>query len=354
MIDTKKTLTSYSLDDAKALMQELGQPAFRAEQLFSWIHKGATVDEMTNLPKDLREKLKLIPFGGVEIITRLTSKKDGTVKYLYKLEDGNIIEGVLMQYSYGRTICISTQVGCNMGCAFCASTLEGCVRNLTPGEMLYEILSVERELQKEDKQDRAITNVVLMGSGEPLDNYDNTIAFLKLVSHSKGINISPRNISLSTCGIPSKIIRLIEEAPHVTLSISLHAPFNNMRSELMPINRVYPLNDVLEAAKLYAEKTGRRVIFEYALISGVNDTKECATQLSRITRGINCHVNLIPLNTVKERNLIGATRKKANEFLVMLKNLGVSATIRREMGSDIEGACGQLRRRVIKEGEFLD
>lgn len=259
-----------------------------------------------------------------------------------------------MQYSYGRTICISTQVGCNMGCAFCASTLEGCVRNLTPGEMLYEILSVERELQKEDKQDRAITNVVLMGSGEPLDNYDNTIAFLKLVSHPKGINISPRNISLSTCGIPSKIIRLIEEAPHVTLSISLHAPFNNMRSELMPINRVYPLNDVLEAAKLYAEKTGRRVIFEYALISGVNDTKECATQLSRITRGINCHVNLIPLNTVKERNLIGATRKKANEFLVMLKNLGVSATIRREMGSDIEGACGQLRRRVIKEGEFLD
>lgn len=354
MIDTKKTLTSYSLDDAKALMQELGQPAFRAEQLFSWIHKGATVDEMTNLPKDLREKLKLIPFGGVEIITRLTSKKDGTVKYLYKLEDGNIIEGVLMQYSYGRTICISTQVGCNMGCAFCASTLEGCVRNLTPGEMLYEILSVERELQKEDKQDRAITNVVLMGSGEPLDNYDNTIAFLKLVSHPKGINISPRNISLSTCGIPSKIIRLIEEAPHVTLSISLHAPFNNMRSELMPINRVYPLNDVLEAAKLYAEKTGRRVIFEYALISGVNDTKECATQLSRITRGINCHVNLIPLNTVKERNLIGVTRKKANEFLVMLKNLGVSATIRREMGSDIEGACGQLRRRVIKEGEFLD
>jgi 23S rRNA (adenine2503-C2)-methyltransferase len=354
MIDTKKTLTSYSLDDAKALMQELGQPAFRAEQLFSWIQKGATVDEMTNLPKDLREKLKLIPFGGVEIITRLTSKKDGTVKYLYKLEDGNIIEGVLMQYSYGRTICISTQVGCNMGCAFCASTLEGCVRNLTPGEMLYEILSVERELQKEDKQDRAITNVVLMGSGEPLDNYDNTIAFLKLVSHPKGINISPRNISLSTCGIPSKIIRLIEEAPHVTLSISLHAPFNNMRSELMPINRVYPLNDVLEAAKLYAEKTGRRVIFEYALISGVNDTKECATQLSRITRGINCHVNLIPLNTVKERNLIGATRKKANEFLVMLKNLGVSATIRREMGSDIEGACGQLRRRVIKEGEFLD
>ena len=349
-----KTLTSYSIEDAKPLMQTLSQPAFRGEQLFSWLHKGATVDEMTNLSKELREKLKEVPFGGVEIAKRLVSQKDGTIKYLFKLEDGNIVEVVLMHYNYGNTICISTQVGCNMGCAFCASTLEGCVRNLTAGEMLYEILAVERETPKSENAARAITNVVMMGSGEPLDNYENTITFLKLVSHPKGINISPRNISLSTCGIPSKIIRLIEEAPHVTLSISLHAPFDGLRSELMPINRVYPIADVLSAAKQYADKTGRRIIFEYALIEGVNDTKECAIQLSKVVRGINCHVNLIPLNSVKERNLIGTTRKNAQQFLGFLEDLGVSATIRREMGSDIEGACGQLRRRVIKEGEFTD
>ncbi len=326
-----------------------GVPKFRIAQVTEWLHKGVRPQEMTNLPKDLRAKLDTIPFGGATIYDKRVSAKDGTVKYLFALEDGNLVEGVLMRYSYGNTVCLSTQVGCNMGCRFCASTLEGCVRSLRPGEMLSFLAEIERDEPPADGKPRTVTNIVLMGSGEPLDNYDNVVTFLRRVTSEQGPNISARNISLSTCGIVPKIYRLIEDAPHVTLSISLHAHSNEVRSELMPINRVYPIEQVLEAAKAYADRTGRRVVFEYALIGGRNDSEADAEALAARLRGLMCHVNLIPLNPVKERGLDGVTRTYAHQFRDWLEARHISATVRREMGADIEGACGQLRRRVLNE-----
>ena len=344
------TLNSYTIEELKELFSEWGEPAYRAKQVFEWIQRGKSIEEMTNLPKSLRERLCELPFGDVSIVKRLVSPKDGTVKYLFKLYDGNLIEGVLMKYKYGNTLCISTQVGCNMGCAFCASTLSGCVRNLQAGEMLYEVLAVEADAEKEDGKKRCVTNIVLMGSGEPLDNYDNTVRFLHTVSAPNGINISQRNISVSTCGLVDKIKCLPDDGIHVTLSVSLHAPNDDIRSSIMPVNRAYPMRELLNAAKWYADTTGRRVIFEYALIKGVNDAPDHALELSKRLRGINCHVNLIPLNTVKERSLTGVSHAEAHKFCKMLEDLNISATVRREMGADIEGACGQLRRRVISEG----
>lgn len=326
-----------------------GVPKFRIGQVAEWLHKGVRPQEMTNLPKDLRAKLDTIPFGGARIYDKRVSAKDDTVKYLFALEDGNLVEGVLMRYSYGNTVCLSTQVGCNMGCRFCASTLEGCVRSLRPGEMLSFLAEIERDEPPADGKPRTVTNIVLMGSGEPLDNYDNVVTFLRRVTSEQGPNISARNISLSTCGIVPKIYRLIEDAPHVTLSISLHAHSNEVRSELMPINRVYPIEQVLEAAKAYADRTGRRVVFEYALIGGRNDSEADADALAARLRGLMCHVNLIPLNPVKERGLDGVTRTYAHQFRDWLEARHISATVRREMGADIEGACGQLRRRVLNE-----
>ncbi len=326
-----------------------GVPKFRIAQVTEWLHKGVRPQEMTNLPKDLRAKLDTIPFGGATIYDKRVSAKDGTVKYLFALEDGNLVEGVLMRYSYGNTVCLSTQVGCNMGCRFCASTLEGCVRSLRPGEMLSFLAEIERDEPPADGKPRTVTNIVLMGSGEPLDNYDNVVTFLRRVTSEQGPNISARNISLSTCGIVPKIYRLIEDAPHITLSISLHAHSNEVRSELMPINRVYPIEQVLEAAKAYADRTGRRVVFEYALIGGRNDSEADAEALAARLRGLMCHVNLIPLNPVKERGLDGVTRTYAHQFRDWLEARHISATVRREMGADIEGACGQLRRRVLNE-----
>ena len=326
-----------------------GVPKFRIAQVTEWLHKGVRPQEMTNLPKDLRAKLDTIPFGGATIYDKRVSAKDGTVKYLFALEDGNLVEGVLMRYSYGNTVCLSTQVGCNMGCRFCASTLEGCVRSLRPGEMLSFLAEIERDEPPADGKPRTVTNIVLMGSGEPLDNYDNVVTFLRRVTSEQGPNISARNISLSTCGIVPKIYRLIEDAPHVTLSISLHAHSNEVRSELMPINRVYPIEQVLEAAKAYADRTGRRVVFEYALIGGRNDSEADAEALAARLRGLMCHVNLIQLNPVKERGLDGVTRTYAHQFRDWLEARHISATVRREMGADIEGACGQLRRRVLNE-----
>lgn len=348
-------LNSYTYKELEELFSSWGEPKYRARQVFEWISRGANPRDMTNIPKSLREKLDTLPFGTVETVKRLVSQKDGTVKYLFKLHDGNLIEGVLMKYKYGNTLCISTQVGCNMGCAFCASTLEGCARNLEAGEMLFEVLAVENEKEKDEKADgqRRVTNIVLMGSGEPLDNYDNVVRFLKLVSEQGGICISQRNISLSTCGLVDKIKRLPNDGIHVTLSVSLHAPNNEIRSKLMPVNRAYPIETVLNAAKEYADKTGRRVIFEYSLIKGVNDGKEHAIELSKRLRGMNCHVNIIPLNSVKERNLTGTTRREAQDFCKMLGKMNISATVRREMGADIDGACGQLRRRVINEGGLV-
>ena len=346
----KLSLNSYTLPELKELFSEWGEPAYRAKQVYEWLLKGKMPDEMTNISKPLRARLNELTYTGVDIERRLVSPKDGTVKYLFRLHDGNLREGVLMKYKYGNTLCISTQVGCNMGCAFCASTLSGCVRNLQAGEMLSEVLAVEKDTQKDDGKHRAVTNIVLMGSGEPLDNYDHTVRFLKLVSAAEGINISQRNISVSTCGLADKIRTLPDDGVHVTLSVSLHAPNDEIRSSLMPVNRAYPMHEVLSAAKEYSEKTGRRVVFEYALIRGVNDSAENALELSHRLRNMNCHVNLIPLNTVKERNLCGVSREDAHRFCRRLEELNISATVRREMGSDIEGACGQLRRRVMNEG----
>ena len=326
-----------------------GVPKFRIKQVRDWLLKGVRPSEMTNLPVSLREQMSEIPFGGAVIYDKRISAKDGTVKYLFELGDGNLVEGVLMRYSYGNTVCLSTQVGCNMGCKFCASTLEGCVRSLRHGEMLSFLTEIEKDEPPSDGKKRAVTNIVLMGSGEPLDNYENVVTFLRRVTADDGPNISSRNISLSTCGIVPKIAKLIEDAPHVTLSISLHAHSNEVRSMLMPINKVYPIEQVLPAAKNYADKTGRRVVFEYALIGDVNDAEEDAKALSERLHGIMCHVNLIPLNPVKERGLKGVTRQHAYIFCKWLNDRHISATVRREMGTDIDGACGQLRRRVLNE-----
>lgn len=341
-------LMSMDIASLERLMEEFHEPRFRAKQIFSWLARGQRPEGMTNLPNALRAKLAQLPFGGAKRYEKFVSAKDGTVKYLFELEDGNLVEGVLMRYHYGNTLCISTQVGCKMGCAFCASTLNGCVRNLEPGEMLAFIACAEEDDPPQAGYERSVTNVVLMGSGEPLDNYDNTLAFLRLASAPEGMNISPRNISLSTCGLADKMERLADEAPHVTLSVSLHAPNDDIRNDLMPVNRVYGIDKVLAAAKNYADKTGRRVIFEYALVDGKNADERCAAQLAGKLRGINCHVNLIPLNPVEERRLSGVSRDQARRFAAWLEERGVSATVRREMGTDIQGACGQLRRRVLE------
>ena len=337
-----------------AALKELGEPAFRAKQVYSWLVKGVDFDEMANIPKALREKLRAArPLGGVKVLERLVSKIDGTVKYLFLLEDRNIVEGVLMRYHYGNTLCISTQVGCRMGCTFCASTLNGLVRNLTPGEMLSCVAVVNREQlqqqRKGDTDERGVTNIVLMGSGEPLDNYDNVIEFLRLVNLKDGLNISHRNISLSTCGLVDKIYDLVETGLNVTLCISLHAPNDEMRRSIMPIAKKYSIDQIIEAVRAYVEKTGRRAIFEYSLIEGVNDTMACAKELCARLRGLLCHVNLIPLNSVKERNLNGTSAQNARRFMEALNSMNTSATIRRELGSDIDGACGQLRRRYLEE-----
>lgn len=341
-------LNSLTQDELAALLSELGEPKFRAKQLFQWLQKGASLDEMTNIPKKLREALSVYPIGTAHIFKKRVSPKDGTIKYLFELGDGNMIEGVLMHYSYGSTLCLSTQVGCRMGCMFCASTLNGCIRNLTPGEMIAQINAAEKDCPKEEGANRRVTNIVLMGSGEPLDNYANVVKFLKLATSEDGINMSSRNISVSTCGLVDKIYSFIDDAPHVTLSLSLHAPNDSIRDTIMPVNKRYKVDEVLRAAKAYAVRTGRRVIFEYALIKGVNDGIEHAEELSRRLKYINCHVNLIPLNRVKERGLDGTTREKAYEFAKWLEERRISATVRREMGTDIDGACGQLRRNVLE------
>lgn len=341
-------LTEMTLDEVAKLLSDLGEPRYRAKQVYAWLVRGVLPAEMTNLPKALREKLAALPYGAVSIFQKRLSERDGTAKFLFSLEDENLIEGVLMRYHYGNTVCLSTQVGCRMGCAFCASTLKGKVRDLHAGEMLGQIAAIEKDEPREDGH-RAVTNLVLMGSGEPLDNFENVVRFLYLVSSPDGMNISPRNISVSTCGIVPKIYEFMEKAPHVTLSVSLHAHDDETRSRIMPINRAYPIAELLKAARAYADGTGRRVVFEYALISGVNAAEQDAVALAKRLRGMRCHVNLIPLNPVPERNLSGATRQQAQQFAAWLEREHISATVRREMGTDIEGACGQLRRRVSNE-----
>lgn len=342
-------LTDFKKNDIINLISENHFPAYRATQVWQWLKKGALPSEMLNIPVDLRKCLDSIPYGGVKIERELISAKDGTKKYLFELEDWNLVEGVLMRYKYGNTMCLSTQVGCRMGCRFCASTLEGCVRNIRPGEMLGFIRKIENSEDVVAPQKRVVTNLVLMGSGEPLDNFDNVVTFLNRVTDIDDGGISARNISLSTCGLVPKMYELPKVAPHVTLSVSLHAHNDSMRREIMPIANRYSIKDVVDAAKNYAETTGRRVVFEYALVKGFNDSRSDAKALSSLLKGFSCHVNLIPLNTVSERNLEGCSREHANIFEKWLSELHVSATVRREMGADIEGACGQLRRSVISE-----
>lgn len=339
-------LTGMNPAQLTAWCKEQGLPGFRGKQIFKWIHQGADFDSMTNLPKDLRARLQETAVAQpVEIIDMRQSQLDDTVKFLFGLKDGNCVEGVLMHYHHGYTLCISTQVGCRMGCTFCASTLDGCLRSLTPGEMLGEILCANRFLAGKDR----VHNVVLMGSGEPLDNYDNVMTFLRLLREPDGVSIGLRNVSLSTCGIVPRMYDLAEESLPVTLSVSLHAPNDEIRRQTMPIAKVYPMDDLLDACRNYIEKTGRRVIFEYALVGGVNCEEKHAVELASRLRGMQCHVNLIPLNAVEERHLQGVNERTVSDFLKALERLHISATRRREMGDDIEGACGQLRRKTIME-----
>ena len=329
-----------------------GLPAFRAKQIFAWIHRGVGFDGMTDLPAALREKLKAEAVAQ-PVTVRLTrvSALDGTVKYLFALEDGNCVEGVLMRYHHGCTLCISTQVGCRMGCAFCASTLQGCVRNLSAGEMLGEILCANRWLAENGESGTKVHNVVLMGSGEPLDNYDEVVRFLRLLREPEGVNLSLRGVSLSTCGLVDRMRAFAGEGLPVTLSVSLHAPNDEIRRRLMPVANRWPIGEVLDAARLYVERTGRRVIFEYALVDGVNAAPAQAVELAARLRGFQCHVNLIPLNDVPERGLKGVSEAQVRRFLDTLTAHRISATRRREMGDDIEGACGQLRRRSLENGQ---
>ncbi len=350
----KTELTGMTLEEMTAWAKRQGLPAFRGKQIFQGIHRGADFGGMSNLPAALREKLAAEAIAQPAAIqTRRVSALDGTVKYLFSLPDGNCVEGVLMKYRYGWSLCISTQVGCRMGCRFCASTLDGCVRNLTAGEMLGEVLAANRDLAEQEageatrEEPPRVSHVVLMGSGEPLDNYDQVTRFLRLLREPEGIRLSLRNVSLSTCGLVPEMKRLAEEDLPVTLCVSLHAPNDEIRRQLMPIANRYSIAEILDACRFYLRKTGRRVIFEYALTEGINSGEEQARELAGRLRGMQCHVNLIPLNAVRERNLKGVTEETVSRFLRTLEAEHISATRRREMGDDIEGACGQLRRSAM-------
>lgn len=340
-------LADLCFEEIQQLVKEFSQPSFRAKQLYDLVCSGKELNEATNLPKSLVKDLeeKGYTAQGVSIEQVFRSNIDGTEKFLYRLRDGNIIEGVLMKYKYGNTLCVSTQVGCAMGCKFCASTLGGLVRNLSAGEILSQVSVVNAYASTEEK--RGVTNIVLMGSGEPLDNYDNVTKFLSLVADEKGLNISKRNVSLSTCGLCDNIRKLADDGFSPVLTISLHAPDDALRKTIMPIANRYSIAQLMSAVSYYFEKTGRRIIFEYSMINGVNDSEECAQKLSALLKGLSCHVNLIRLNYVKERGLKSADDRAIDKFCKILDNHNVSHTIRRSMGSDIEGACGQLRRKYI-------
>lgn len=345
----KETLLSYDKQELDGAVASLGEKAFRSGQIFRALRMGLFFDEMTELSKPLRAALK-DKFGDfpVKIVKTLVSK-DGTHKFLFALADGNLIEGVLMKYKYGNTLCVSTQVGCRMNCAFCASGIDGLIRNLQAGEILGEVAAVNRFLGGGLGDDRRVTNVVLMGSGEPLDNYDNTVKFIRLLSEEGGLNLSPRNVSLSTCGIVPKMRLLAQEGLPINLTVSLHSPFDDERAKIMPVAKTYSIAEILQACAFYFSKTHRRFIFEYVLIRGENDTLRHANALTGLLKGKPCHVNLIRLNEVREKGLKGCSVNGANEFMTVLKEGGISVTLRRKMGEDIEGACGQLRRRYMDE-----
>lgn len=338
----KTDIKSLSFDELVALVNALDLPKYRAGQLFSWLHKFGVTDfsQMANIPKSIRSVLaERYYISGCSIEEKYVSRIDSTVKYLFRLHDGEYIESVIMKYKYGYTICVSSQVGCKMGCRFCASTLSGFKRNLTAGEIEGQIHAAQADLNIR------ISHIVLMGIGEPLDNFDNVIRFIENVNNDNGLNISARNITLSTCGIVPKIKTLMQLNLQITLTISLHAPNDEIRSRTMPVNEKYGVHELIAVCREYALRTSRRVSFEYTLIKDVNDSRECAEELSELIKGMLCHVNLIPVNNVDERNNIRSTDESVNNFLQILQKNGINATIRRTLGSDINASCGQLRRK---------
>ena len=342
MSENIKSMTLLEVTDA---LKALGQPAFRGKQVYTWLHRGVRgYEEMTNLPRALREQLaERYPILPPVVVRKQESQKDGTIKYLWKLSDGNCVETVLMRYHYGNTVCISTEVGCRMGCAFCASTLGGLVRKLEPFEMLDQVLFTQVD------SGLPVSHIVLMGIGEPLDNFDHVMRFLELVNSPEGMNISMRHISLSTCGLVPKIRELAQRKLQLTLSVSLHAPNDRVRDTIMPVNRAYPTDELLEACRQYYEATSRRISFEYAMIDGVNDSEEDAKELLRRLKGLPAHFNLIPLNHVEESPLKPSSRNAVARFQKTLEAGGITATVRRTLGGDIDASCGQLRRKYTKE-----
>ena len=341
----KKDIRSLSLAELKQEMESIGEKAFRAKQIYEWLHVklADSFEEMTNLSKALKEKLEAeYEIPTVQMLERQVSKMDGTNKFLFELQDGHVVESVLMKYKHGNSVCISSQVGCRMGCRFCASTLDGLARNLRPSEMLGQIYQIQKI------SGERVSNIVVMGTGEPMDNYDNFVKFVRMLSDENGLNISQRNITVSTCGIVPNMKRLAEEKLQITLALSLHGSTQEKRKTLMPIANKYQLEEVLEACDYYFEQTGRRITFEYSLVHGVNDKEEDARELISILKPRNCHLNLIPVNPIKERNFEKPSKKAAENFKNSLERSGINVTIRREMGSDIDGACGQLRRRYVE------
>ncbi|MBO4762540.1 MAG: 23S rRNA (adenine(2503)-C(2))-methyltransferase RlmN [Lachnospiraceae bacterium] len=341
----KRNIAAMTLEELTELIKGYGEPAYRAKQIFERIHGGnaLSLDEITNIPKALREKLTGdgIDIFPVKILERLESKLDGTRKYIIGLHDGNVIESVLMEYKHGFSICISSQVGCRMGCSFCASTVDGRIRDLDAGEMLGQIYAIQK------REGIRIHSLVIMGSGEPMDNFDNVVRFLTLISDPLGLNLSGRNITVSTCGLVEKMRELADMKFTLTLAVSLHSPTDELRQTFMPVARKYSIAQIMDAADYYFEQTGRRVTFEYSLIKGVNDTPECAQELSKLLAGKNTHVNLIPVNPIKERKWERSSDNNVSAFKLMLEKNRINVTIRRGMGADIDAACGQLRRRYL-------
>lgn len=337
---------SMYIDELTEWVKKQGEPQFRAKQLYEWMHKkyAGSTDDMTNIPKKLREKIDNDGFVSIVEETRQTSKSDGTIKFLLRLGDGQMIESVFMKYNYGNSICISSQAGCRMGCRFCASTIGGLVRNLTASEMLEQVYAAMRITGER------ISNIVVMGTGEPLDNYDNLIRFIKIISDEAGYNISQRNITVSSCGIVPRIYDLADENLTITFALSLHAPTDIERKELMPIASRYSLAETIDACKAYFDKTGRRITFEYSLVKGKNDSIEHAEKLAGLLHGINCHVNLIPINPVRERDFEQSDNDSVQKFKLALEKKSINGTIRKSMGSDIDAACGQLRRKYAESG----
>ena len=339
-------IKSLSLEELKSVIADMGEKPFRAKQMYEWMHVKCvpSFDDMTNLSAAFRQRCKEeFKYTSLKAIREQTSKEDGTKKFLFELEDGNFVESVWMQYHHGNSVCISSQVGCRMGCTFCASTLDGLLRNLTPSEMLDQIYRITAATGER------VSNVVVMGTGEPLDNYDNLLKFIKLLTDENGLNISQRNITVSTCGLVPKMKQLAGEKLQITLALSLHAPNQEKRMKLMPVAKSYHIDEVIEACKYYYEVTGRRISFEYSLVNGVNDNIKEAEELGALIRGMNCHVNLIPVNPIKERDYTASDTARIKAFQNKLEKMGINVTIRRSMGRDIDGACGQLRRRHTTE-----